>query len=228
MLHKGFECSFYFIRHAESERNLESHLVGGRCPTVPLSQRGMLQAAALGERLRDEKIPIDFAYTSPTMRAYDTAAIALTTIHYPLDAIVQVEALNEINQGDWEAERRDNVYHRNNLLYIMRKGPTFAPPNGESQERVEQRITNWVHDTFIYNREFVRSHNKASIAIFSHAITLKALFHSIMGFDRRFIYLMHCDNASISEFTYNERGWQPKRINDVAHVNKVGYLSQKF
>lgn len=228
MLHKKFECTFYFIRHAESERNLEDHLVGGKNIPVPLSARGKQQAIALGERLHDENILIDYTYTSPTQRAYDTAAIALPYVGYPLDRIVKAEELNEIDQGDWEGAERKLVYNNENMVYIQRKGPTFTPPNGESQQQVERRAGCWLEDNFLYNNDFLNNHNKATVAVFSHAITLKAIFHYIMGFDRRFIYTMYCDNASISEFVFGRNGWHPKRINDTSHLSKVGYILQKF
>ena len=92
----------YLIRHAESEMNVQEHLIGGRNDAVNLSPKGELQAWYLGKRFREDRIQFDYIYSSTAVRAQRTAQIVCQEIKYPLDRIIYSTALLELDQGDWE------------------------------------------------------------------------------------------------------------------------------
>jgi len=62
----------YIVRHGESRGNVAGMLQGARIDE-PLSPRGVRQAEALAERLKP--VPIDRIFTSPLVRARQTAGI---------------------------------------------------------------------------------------------------------------------------------------------------------
>jgi 2,3-bisphosphoglycerate-dependent phosphoglycerate mutase len=67
----------YFVRHGESEANLLREF-SNRGHKHPLTERGRAQAQQLVETLRTE--PISHVYTSPLLRATETAAILATRL----------------------------------------------------------------------------------------------------------------------------------------------------
>ncbi|KAL0209788.1 hypothetical protein P9112_009872 [Eukaryota sp. TZLM1-RC] len=206
-----------FIRHAECEANIQQHLIAGRQPESPLSELGKQQSILLGERLKHIINPL--VYTSPLVRAKETARIAL-----PNDVFSQatvVPELQEFTNGDWDGKSRHDVYTSEQLLKINTAGYLFKPPNGESQRMVQRRASNWLEDEILWNQVH---HNEGDepryILIFSHAIVIKSLLHYILGFSDRFIYRFCLDNTGICEFKYNDDGWFPVTINDTSHLNK--------
>ena len=69
----------YFIRHGESQFNIERRFAG-RTDT-PLTDEGRKQAKKAGQNAR--KLQIDLIVSSPLSRAYETAKIIAVEIGYP-------------------------------------------------------------------------------------------------------------------------------------------------
>ena len=92
----------YFTRHGESEANLlREH--SNRGFRHPLTAKGRVQATALAKRLED--IPVTRLFTSPIMRAVQTAEILSVTLGVPYEI---TDALREYDCGILEG-RADEV-----------------------------------------------------------------------------------------------------------------------
>lgn len=199
----------YFIRHAQSERNLASHLIGGRSEDSPLSPQGVEQAKLLAERLATEGISFDRIYTSPARRAHDTARIVCIRLDYSLDKIFQDERLHELSQGDWEGQPRKD-YHLPEVLAMMDADPfNFTPPNGESQKMVEERMYSII--------EQLQGRDKR-IALFGHGLAIRCLVRRILESNPAHTYKMTTDNTSITRIGHTKRGWHLLCANDSAHL----------
>src|SRR5919197_4355319 len=83
----------YFVRHGESEANLQ-HVISNRASPFGLTELGRKQAYALAENLKD--IPISAIYSSPVLRARETADILSQSFHLPYQV---TEALREYDCG---------------------------------------------------------------------------------------------------------------------------------
>lgn len=83
-------------RHGETPWNAEGRYQGQ--VDIPLSDLGIAQATALGERLKD--LRIDRAVASPLARATRTAQLALGAARAP--RLVFDDGLLEIGHGEWE------------------------------------------------------------------------------------------------------------------------------
>ena len=224
MKHKDVVIYFYFIRHGESEGNLRPDLIGGRSPSVHLSERGIAQAKALGIRFLDEGVHFDQFFVSSLSRAVETANEIFSAMGKPVDEIKLVNEIIEFSQGEWEGKPRNKIYTIENLSYINSKGFLFIPPNGESQRMVQRRVTEWLEDKILYNDEFLGKTMPLHIGIVAHGIVLKTLFHYILRFDDRFIWRFKLDNCSISKFLFKKEGWFPLCINDSGHLHQIGKL----
>lgn len=85
-----------FVRHGESQANLEAVFAGNYNPY--LTERGRMQARRAAEALKDTRI--DVAYASDLIRAYETGEIVAAP--HGLTPIPD-QGLREIFGGEWEA-----------------------------------------------------------------------------------------------------------------------------
>ena len=139
----------YYIRHGETDFNVEGRLQGRR-DTV-LNARGRQQAAECGELLRDlfareRRDAADFAYVaSPLARARGTMEVLRGTLGLdPHDYAVD-DRLMEISYGEWEGMTLPEIDARMPGLLAERERDKwdFAPPGGESYRALTARISAW-------------------------------------------------------------------------------------
>jgi len=139
----------YYIRHGETDYNVEARLQGRR-DTV-LNARGRQQAAACGALLhdlfaRDERAPSDFAYlSSPLKRARGTMEVLRATLGLDPQAYAVDDRLMEIAYGDWEGLTLPEIDARMPGMLAQREADKwdFAPPGGESYRQLTARIGGW-------------------------------------------------------------------------------------
>ncbi len=156
----------YFVRHAQSEKNVMRHLVGGRCNSTPLTQKGRKQATALGKRWSNTQ-SFDYIYSSIADRCQSTALIVTNCLGFPRDQIQYSEEIVELSQGEWEGKLRKEIYTSEVLKAINKDNWNFKAPGGESQAEAAERMM-----TFVQN--LVReSERKDKVAIFTHAGAIK-------------------------------------------------------
>ena len=92
-------------RHGETDWNRENRFQGHADP--PLNELGRRQSAELADALADEGIAR--VYTSPLRRARETAEIVSARLGLELE---NLEALREIDVGEWSGLTRDEVAAR--------------------------------------------------------------------------------------------------------------------
>jgi probable phosphoglycerate mutase len=139
----------YYVRHGETEFNLQGRLQGRR-DTV-LNAHGRQQAAECGVVLRDlfardQRQAQDFKYiSSPLKRARQTMEIlrgvlGLAPLDYDIDP-----RLIEIAYGEWEGLTLPEIEARNTGVLTQRERDKwdFAPPGGESYQQLTARIDDW-------------------------------------------------------------------------------------
>ncbi len=116
------DSGFLFLRHGESESNVEG-LIGG-ATDYALTEQGREQARMAGERLRGQEIKA--IYTSPLSRAFDTAQIVAEAMG---GAAVEIhEDLRERNLGAWEGQP----------VSVFVRGAT--PEGGEPVDSFQTRV----------------------------------------------------------------------------------------
>jgi broad specificity phosphatase PhoE len=86
----------YFVRHGESQANVEN-IFGG--PDSPLTEKGKAQAKLAGEKLKASGILIDQIISSTYIRSVDTAKIVAETISFNEDLIRYESRLVEYDCG---------------------------------------------------------------------------------------------------------------------------------
>jgi broad specificity phosphatase PhoE len=120
----------YFVRHGESECNLtwEFSNTGVK---HPLTAKGVQQAHTLAARLA-EAGDVRKVYTSPLLRARQTAHIMGDTLHVPVE---ETDALREFSAGVLEG-RSDpaawDIYHAVGATWLARQDWAQRIEGGES------------------------------------------------------------------------------------------------
>lgn len=202
------------IRHGQSTTNANPDLMG-QLGNVPLSDLGVKQAQALGERLKNTYF--DFIYSSDYTRALDTAKLAC-----PMRLISTTPLLREYCAGDWTGVNRQEAMTKDVKLEMNYLGGSFKPPGitGESLNMVQRRATQWLDEALLYNDELVKSSKdrKLNIAVFSHGMTIKTLLQYIMGFDRSFMWKVNMSNTGVCRLSFDKEGWRVNCINDTSHL----------
>ena len=135
--------TIYFIRHGETDWNLEGRLQGQR--DIPLNDVGRVQAEEAGRRLKN-LVPhfedLDYV-ASPMTRTRETMerlreAIGLYPGYYRLD-----ERLVELTFGSWEGMTWKEVRKLEPQLAALRERDkwNYAPPGGgESYAMLADRV----------------------------------------------------------------------------------------
>ncbi|MBI1214872.1 MAG: 2,3-bisphosphoglycerate-dependent phosphoglycerate mutase [Alphaproteobacteria bacterium] len=128
------------FRHGQTEYNSQNLFTG--LVDSPLTERGEEQAREAGERLKG--IRFDKAYSSSLSRAFNTAALALETsgcndhLKKP-DGSWDIEiddAVIEADAGDFAGRS-----HKDDpLVMSWPRGYDIAPPNGESDKHMVERV----------------------------------------------------------------------------------------
>ena len=203
----------YFIRHAESEGNLEyAQRVGGRSNHVPLSDKGRTQASLLGLRLSITRPP-DHIWSSPALRCVQTAEIACRRAEIPLERILYSDDLQELSQGEWEGKSREEMYTPEILAQINSNPWGFKAPGGESQREVEERMYGWIQQTYGQSMLFEKEPDLKA-AIFTHGMAIKCLTRKILNYPPNQTYHTVLYNTSITRFQYEQGIWRLVSFND--------------
>jgi broad specificity phosphatase PhoE len=206
--------SVYFIRHAESEGNVNHHLIGGQSNHLPLTIRGIDQAQHLGQRLKQEQHHFEAIYSSVAVRALETARIATEFLAPAAPAIQVTEAILEVGQGEWEGQVRADIYTPELMAQIQSAPFDFKAPGGESIREVQARMYEWLQATVAP----LDPAENLSIAAFTHGFALRSLLMKLLDADPRMARRTVTHNTSLTVVQTDGRDWYIERINDTAHL----------
>jgi probable phosphoglycerate mutase len=141
--------TIYYIRHGETDWNVEGRLQGQR--DVPLNTRGRAQAAHCGEVLRDlfvkqrvDPAALDYV-SSPLGRARQTMELARPALGLGAEGYRIEPRLTEISFGDWEGFTIAQLRSRDPQRIAAREHDKwhFVAPGGESYKTVSERMRDW-------------------------------------------------------------------------------------
>ncbi|MBJ18648.1 MAG: histidine phosphatase family protein [bacterium] len=150
------------IRHGETPGNRDRII---QFPETPLSDRGLEQAARLGERLARE--PIGEIWVSDHKRAQQTAAAVERTTGAPLEVLVD---LGERSLGDL----RGTPYSE---LGFDPFAAGYQPPGGESWEIFHERVDRaWQQIEARWLESFADREETSHFAVVTHGLVLRSLF----------------------------------------------------
>ena len=139
----------YFIRHGETDWNVEGRLQGRR--DIAVNTRGRTQATHCGGILRDlltrdgrEPAGLDYV-ASPLSRARETMQCVRAALGLAPDSYRTDPQLAEISFGEWEGFTLAQLRTRDPHRTAAREQDkwNFVPPGGESYRAMSARMGQW-------------------------------------------------------------------------------------
>jgi broad specificity phosphatase PhoE len=131
----------YFVRHGESEAHT-LHIISNSRSTFGLTVRGRQQAGTLAESIRN--IPFTAFFSSPVLRARETANILSATLGIPYQV---TDALREYDCGILEEKSDEESwkYHRQYFEdWVLRGQYANKPENGECFLDIQNRFVPFI------------------------------------------------------------------------------------
>lgn len=178
-----------FLRHGETDWNVEGRLQGQR--DVPINAKGRGQARRNGEIvLRDvpEAVGFDFV-SSPLGRSRETMEIVRTAMGLDPTGYRVDERLKELTFGEWEGFTYRDIERVNPGWVAQRLADKwlFQPPGGESYEMLSKRIVAWLET--VDRPTLVVSHGGVGRVLRAHLLKLDPLRTVIEDFPHTGIFL---------------------------------------
>ena len=174
----------YIVRHGETDWN-RIHRVQGSTD-IPLNDYGRHLARETAEGMKD--IRIDLGYTSPLLRAKETAQIILGDRGVPLYEDSRIRELSfgsyeGMRTGGEEKDAQSKAFNR----FFADTANYIPPQDGETVPQLYERTGDFLAE--ICAREDLRD---KSILVSTHGAAMTALLNRIRG------------NLSVSEFWKDE------------------------
>ncbi len=162
----------YFVRHGESEANIQ-HVISNRDSPFSLSPLGKRQANALAQNLKD--IRIAAIYSSPVLRARETAEILSQEFHLPYQS---TEALREYDCGILEEKSDEASWKLHSEIaedWTVNHNYLRKPEGGENFLDIKKRFIPFI-ESFTHNHLNSQNH----ILFVSHGGLLQLMLPEIL------------------------------------------------
>ena len=159
-----------FLRHAESEANLNRLFFGART-NVNITERGRKQANKTAEYLRDTHI--DVAYSSDLVRVIQTAKPTVKGRDIPF---ILTRGLREIDGGEFDGISWVEISQKYpDELYVWKNDFANAKlPGGETVENFQMRIISAVD-------KIVEENKGKSVLIATHLCPIRVMVNKYLG-----------------------------------------------
>ena len=201
------------VRHAQTEQNRDG-VVQGQADN-PLSELGLRQAAALGDRLAGERLAA--VYASPLQRAQATAAAVATPHGLP---VLPAPGLIEMDIGEMEgltgAELRLR-FPEFLAAWTSERAGAAVMPGGESLDQVQARALAAV-------QAVLGEHMAGTIAVVTHNFVLLTLLCHFLGLPLHHFRRLRAHVASVSRIEFAGDRHRLVRFNDICHLEDAGVL----
>ena len=163
----------YFVRHGESDANIQ-HVISNRDSRFGLTVPGRTQAATLAKNLRN--IPVAAVYSSPVLRARETAEILSQSFGLPYHV---TEALREYDCGILEEKSDAESWKLHREIaedWTLNQNYLRKPEDGECYLDIKGRFIPFV-EGFVKNGLHAQEH----ILFVSHGGLLQLMLPEVLA-----------------------------------------------
>ena len=199
----------YLVRHGETDWNTQRRLQGRA--DIPLNEFGKSLAVKTGKGL--DNIKFDVCYTSPLLRAKETAELILAGRDIE---IISDERIIEMSFADWEGKHcsKERWEVPDSFQKFFDDPANFEPaPEGESFAQVKARTSEFLQ--WLYNK---KEYENCNVLITTHGAALAGLINNIKGesLEKYWGVGVH-KNCAVTEVEVKDR------IPNIISENKVYY-----
>jgi broad specificity phosphatase PhoE len=202
-------CLLYLVRHGATANNLaRPPVLQGRGVNLGLSPEGLRQAQKTAEFLRDR--PLAAAYSSVLARAVETALIIAAP--HGLE-VKQLEAITEVDVGQWEGRRWTEIAQTDADAYrrFMEDAGAHGYLGGETLAQVEARVTPAL-------REVMASHLGQRVLVVAHNVVNRAFLASLLQLPLSRARILRQDNGCVNVIRYRDGEVEVVTMNEIFHL----------
>ena len=206
----------YFIRHGETESNVNGLLHG--VTDVPLNSRGMQQAELIGSRLATDD-RLDRIVASPLVRAFDTASAIQRRSRLPLRIH---HGLREMNFGSAEGipfTEVAEIYPRESESFLDPDNLYARYPGGESRGEFVRRVSTTVDDIA---SQYAGQH----IVVVAHGGFISATIAVLLRESNNNWRERPIRNCSLTHIELSSKETLPHLLNDVVHLEQFDLVEE--
>jgi 2,3-bisphosphoglycerate-dependent phosphoglycerate mutase len=169
-------ATLVLCRHGQSDWNLKNLFTGWRDPD--LTEKGVAEARAAGERLRSLGLAVDIAFTSSLVRAQHTNRLILEELGQSEVETIRDQALNERDYGDLSGLNKDEARQKwgEEQVHIWRRSYDVPPPGGESLRDTAARVL-----PYYIHRILPEVMRGKTVLVAAHGNSLRALIMALEG-----------------------------------------------
>jgi len=202
------------VRHGETEWNSAFRFQGRT--DVPLSERGLSQAGLLAQRLAG--VPLDKVYTSPLLRAYQTAD-AIVRLNEDVREATTIADLSEMSFGRWEGLRIGEIREQYpDLFSAWSSDPSSTtPPGGESFPELIARVGRVLDQVLAGEGD--------NLLVVCHGGTIRAFLSVLMDLPPVTAWRFRTDNCSITAIDLSPDRTTLRYVNDTLHTRVTPELA---
>ena len=187
------KTAVYIVRHGQTAMN-HAKLLQGRSD-IPLNETGILQAEKAGEYFRREGIRFDYVFSSPLVRAVQTAE-AMSQDDCPVQTD---ERLLEMDYGPYEGISLVNPPAE--ITYFFSDFTNHPAPEGMEQlASVVKRLGEFLE-------EILSSHLSGNILISTHAIAMKGALEYLSPKSHGSYWSKYIGNCAVYVSELDETGY---------------------
>ncbi len=213
------------VRHGQSEWNLKNKFTGW--VDVDLAPNGKLEACKCGELIKDQKIKIDFFFTSYQKRAIDTLKLILNTLRIKDNIILKAWQLNErhygsltgLNKDEMKKELGDKKVHEFRRSWNvppepLSKNNPYHPINIETYKNVPKENipdTESLKDTYervfpYFEKEILsKLMNNKTVIVSAHGNSIRAICKYLFKLDKNQITKLEIPTGNPLLINFNEK-----------------------
>ena len=179
----------YFVRHGETIWNKEKKIQGRS--DIPLNEYGKELGMITAEALKD--IPFDIVYSSPLIRAKETAEILVKDRNL---VIHEDNRLLEMSFGEGEGESLPEIHAHPEMKlhnFIHNPGEYTPPAGGETFEELYNRCKNFMEEIIIPAE---KKYN--TMLIVGHGALIRGFIHNINNRPSKDFWIVTHKNCSVT------------------------------
>jgi 2,3-bisphosphoglycerate-dependent phosphoglycerate mutase len=213
------------VRHGQSEWNLENRFTGW--VDVDLSPKGKLEAVKSGELIKEQKLKIDYLFTSYQKRAINTLKLILNTLKIKDIQTIKAWQLNERHYGaltglnkdemkktygekkihefrrSWDTSpdplSRNNPYHPVNID-VYKDIPLENIPDTESLKDTYDRVLPY------FKKEIQNKlDNNKNVLVAAHGNSIRAICKFLFQLDNKKITQLEIPTGNPLLISFNEK-----------------------
>lgn len=186
---RGYHMKIYFVRHGETLWNKEKKIQGQS--DIPLNEYGIELAHVTADAIKD--IPFDIVYSSPLLRAKETADILVKNRNIE---VLTDPRLVEMSFGEGEGESLPEIHSHPEMKlhdFIHNPGKYTPPTGGETFEELYTRCKSFIEDIILPAET-----KYDSMLIVGHGALIRGFIHNINNRPSKDFWIVTHKNCSVT------------------------------